>query len=574
MEQSTLENMEVNSIISSEARPLSDKMDDANEKLDLLGTFLRSNITFETYGIREVVKEKSDLDGANSISGYEEFDLTDAEQFALFGEKYKAEEHFAFAIVLCVFEYIELDDLPKIKSKLIKELPKSKNKTGEEIEIQTDPYMPISSLLKIIKGKRFQTADGISCVGLGERRSIALKNLWTQFPVLRESISRWLMDVSNTFEYRTNFDALQVANAFINLLKNDYGASIRYIFPKLYSNSNKMWLLWKIAFSLKSDANYEEKMLPIVIDWVSSILFILKDEEYTSTLFPQVPMHNKKTEWVLLTNGLSDDIVVDNYTTIRQIRRGEYKRVVEISKLSLLYEHSFDSLSKEPSLAFTIKFKAKVSVNNPIGFYNNVCNVKNHVFADNSMDSNKKVRNIDIKLFFNNDILPIVNKITRKYSVFDFNDIENEITNALNADKIVSDTMGLSYEITGVIVQPNEQAMALLREKDTMTIRQSIKEQAHDIAKSIKGKSFEEAVWDEAAQGIITEIEAVKRIEEYNNQKFQEKIDVLLKLRDEGLITDNEITVQTQNLLLNFMQPKVTALLPENTDDIDELLDE
>jgi len=221
------------------------------------------------------IKEVTNKSIINENSEIKEYDLTKVEEFAAFGEKFKAGEHFAFAVMVCVFEYIELDDLQNLKSRLMDELPKVIDEEGKEAAVYQNPYFPVSSALKAVKGKEFTTAAGEKCVGLGEARPLALKNLWEQFPLMRDCISRWLLKVSDIFEYRTNFDTYQVTMAFVNIMKLDYSAGVRHIFPRLYSNSDKAWLLGAIAFVLYNSRIYREKVLPLITEWASSDSFWL-----------------------------------------------------------------------------------------------------------------------------------------------------------------------------------------------------------------------------------------------------------------------------------------------------------
>ena len=57
-------------------------------------------------GLKEVTEKNIVSDPKNIV-----YDLAQAEDFAAFGEKYKASEHFAIAVMLSVFEYVELNDL-------------------------------------------------------------------------------------------------------------------------------------------------------------------------------------------------------------------------------------------------------------------------------------------------------------------------------------------------------------------------------------------------------------------------------------------------------------------------------
>ena len=218
------------------------------------------------FGIREMTGNAS----SGADPNVKEYDLSKAGEFAAFGENYGASEYFVYAIILSVFEYTELDDLQNLKSKLLEELPPITDVEGKTVVPRQNPYLPISGVLRIIKGKQFTTQSGEHCVGFGDNRSAALSSLWGQFPTLRENIVRWLITVSDAFEYRTNFDAFQVSSAFYNVIKLDFTAGMRHIFPRLYSKPEKYWLLGHIALALHNDESCHDKILPFIEDWVLS----------------------------------------------------------------------------------------------------------------------------------------------------------------------------------------------------------------------------------------------------------------------------------------------------------------
>ena len=76
-----------------------------------------------------MIFENAVINGGMSLNDYNIKDVTtnvrNVEEFAEFGEKVKGGEHFAVAVILCVFEYVELDDLQDLKLKLLNEFPKT-----------------------------------------------------------------------------------------------------------------------------------------------------------------------------------------------------------------------------------------------------------------------------------------------------------------------------------------------------------------------------------------------------------------------------------------------------------------
>lgn len=259
-------------------------------------------------------------------------------------------------------------------------------------------------------------------------------------------------------------------------------------------------------------------------------MFILKDEIYQNGLFPKIPEHHKKGSWFLLTEGINDDIIVTDNTTVKQIRQGKYKRLIEISKSAMVIEHEFDSSCQESSYTFSVKVKAKISVSDPVEFFGN--------------------KNIDIKAFFNNQFSLDVGRITKKYSILDYSGLDDELISVLTSNQITDVTnTGLSYQIATVITQPNEEARKILKKIDDINIRRKTSKIVSAIAGENKYKTYSDAVWEEAAKGNISNEEAIEKIEGHNKKSNDDGFDTIIKLRNEGLITEAETIKQSQSLL-------------------------
>ena len=266
--EETLQNLYETSVdIEKEKKQInSGNMNASGNKADnifiIQNAMIDGGISLGGSAVREVL--------SSSGKANKEYDLSDAEQFVEFVETVKAGEHFALAIILCVFEYVELDDLQDLKSKLLKELPKITDEEGKEIAALQNAYLSINSLLKMVKGEKVILESGEHCVRLGKNRAVALRNLWQQFPGLRCCIANWLLNVCDSFEYRTNFDAVQITTAFVNILKLDFAAGTYHFFQRLYSSADKYWLIGFIAFELYNDLEYRGKILPYIYQWAES----------------------------------------------------------------------------------------------------------------------------------------------------------------------------------------------------------------------------------------------------------------------------------------------------------------
>ena len=278
-------------------------------------------------------------------------------------------------------------------------------------------------------------------------------------------------------------------------------------------------------------------------------------EEYKSGMFPKIPNYRKRDSWFLLTEGTTNDIIVDDHTTVKDIRRGQYKRIVEISRNTLVFTHTFNSNCSEISYTFKVTIKANVYVNDPIKFCANV-------------------RNISVQDFLNNQFSLYVKSVTRKYSILNYNGIDDELTRVLTASVASDDTTGLSYQVTTVMTEPNDEAMRTLKDRDDMSIKHKMTVAAGEIAMINKDKTYSDAIWEEAAKGNISDVEAIQRIEEYARKNDSNKINMLLKLRNEGFISDVDISKQAQAFLPFSESSNSNQLEQHDTSNIDELFDD
>lgn len=238
------------------------KGNQAENLFTIQNAIINGGVSMGNYTVRETLLNNGKFD--------KDYDLSDAEQFAEFGEAVKASEYFAIAVILCVFEYVEIDDLQDLKTKLLEELPKVTDKDGNEIAVYQNAYLSLNSLLRTVKGEMVILDSGEHCARLGVNRQMALKNLWQQFPEMRQYIARWLLNMCESFEYRTNFNSIQITAAFVNIIKLDFNAGIHHFFPRFYSNNHTYWLLGFIALELYSNSIYSDKILPHIIKWAES----------------------------------------------------------------------------------------------------------------------------------------------------------------------------------------------------------------------------------------------------------------------------------------------------------------
>lgn len=246
---------------------------------------------------------------------------------------------------------------------------------------------------------------------------------------------------------------------------------------------------------------------------------ILNESEFECNFFIQVPNYQKQGVAYILTEGINDDIVVDDKTSSKQIRRGKYKRLVEISTNPYLKEIRFQSASKERSYTFDIYVKAVIQVKNPIVFYNN--------------------KNLDVDAYFTNMFTLDVRKITRKYSILEYDGMDDELTNKLSSYNTVDESTGFEYIISVVDAEPGIEAIEYVKRNDKQNLDAELKKKARGLAKDVE-TDYENAVRMEVIEGKISETEAILEINRFRNADYEERLNKIVDLREHRLISEGD----------------------------------
>lgn len=246
---------------------------------------------------------------------------------------------------------------------------------------------------------------------------------------------------------------------------------------------------------------------------------ILTDEPYKAGFFPQIPNYRKEGSAFILTGGVNDDLLVTDRTTTRELRQGRYTRFVEISTRPYMKEVHFTSPSKEAAYSFSVYIKAVIQVNKPITFYVN--------------------RNLDVDAYFENLFSMDVRKITRKYSILDYEGMDEELTEKLSSYNNFDDSTGFSYRVSIVVAEPGENAQEYVKKYSTQQLDMKLKKNARELTASLSS-SLPEALQIAVVEGRMTEEEAFQKIEEHEDKRFQTEIGRIQALRKNDILTDEE----------------------------------
>lgn len=246
---------------------------------------------------------------------------------------------------------------------------------------------------------------------------------------------------------------------------------------------------------------------------------IIKEEAYQRNYFRPLPKFDKRGSAFLFTGGSSNDIIVNENTTTKEVRKGRYTKLVEISTLPYLKEIRFHSPSKESAYSFDVYVKAVIQVVDPILFYQN--------------------KNIDVDAYFDNLFSLDVRKVTKGYSILDYDGMDDTLTQKLSSYNTIDETTGFNYRISVVDATPGEKARQYVDQYSKQLLDAGLKNNARKLS-STYSTIYEDAVMTEVAEGKLTESDAILKIEEYKTMNFENQVKRLEELREKDLITNKE----------------------------------
>jgi len=197
------------------------------------------------------------------------FALHDPAQCAAFGEQYKDSVHFAYVVVMSVFDCVLIRQIDGFVKRLMECLPTVTDQEGHARADRDAPFLAMNNILGVIGGCEFSTQYGMA-VGFSENTASVLHNIWFHFPALRDSITSWLLDVNDLGDRKTTFETWQIANAFVNLIRLDYEDAENRFFNHLQASPNNIYLLSTIALELYQDMEYQQPIEELLLQWMLS----------------------------------------------------------------------------------------------------------------------------------------------------------------------------------------------------------------------------------------------------------------------------------------------------------------
>lgn len=280
---------------------------------------------------------------------------------------------------------------------------------------------------------------------------------------------------------------------------------------------------------------------------------ILRDEPYQAGFFPKIPNFRKEGSAFILGGGINGDLLVTERTTAKELRQGRYTRLVEISTRPYLQEIHFLSPSKETAYSFSVYVKAVIQVQKPLTFYVN--------------------RNLDIGAYFENLFSMDVRKITRKYSILDYDDMDEELTKKLSTYDNFDESTGFSYRISIVLAEPDDAAQKYVKKNSTQQLDMKLRKNARELTDSL-ATDLSEAWKTAVVEGKMTEEEMLQKIEEHEDKLFDIGLKRALTLRDNDILTNSETKNLAKHQLIGVgsikaLEEQASGVVQEKQEDDD-----
>ena len=231
---------------------------------------------------------------------------------------------------------------------------------------------------------------------------------------------------------------------------------------------------------------------------------ILREEPYSNGLFPSIP-YIKKGVATVLKNGKTPPVLVDTRLSMRQIRKGRFNSLIEISTILHNIDLCFTALSKNDPYRFDIIVKVSVRVIDPITFLNSQIT--------------------DISEALIQRFSPVIRRISKQGDILEYGSLEGLIIQKLSEPDNLNDQLGITYTVIDTEVQPDAQAMEYVRQITDHDLNTRIERHKADLmAEAISLK-------EKMKSGLVGQ--------QIDNMK--EMINFLEELRDKGILSDAEL---------------------------------
>ena len=263
---------------------------------------------------------------------------------------------------------------------------------------------------------------------------------------------------------------------------------------------------------------------------------IASEAAYNGGLFPKIPERMSGQDTLLVNaNGIA--FKVDNFTTTKDIRKGNYNKVVRVSILPFTLKLTLKAMSKNKPYEFDVEIDVECKIKDSLAYF-----------------TNKAAH--DVTSSISTALLRIITPIAKMHELTD-NEIDHELMSELKQHgDCMLEALGVSYKVLSVDAEPDAKAVKFVKEMTDSTLNVRVKQHIDDEAIKLTSRSMESAIMEKVASGKMDMQTALEQLSAANRKEGHSKLDDMQRiiefmrdLQEKNLITDDEAGQRISGLL-------------------------
>jgi len=299
---------------------------------------------------------------------------------------------------------------------------------------------------------------------------------------------------------------------------------------------------------------------------------IANEATYSGGLFPKIPDRINGQD-TLLINAQGIARKVDDYTTTKDIRKGNYNKVVRISTAPFSMDVKLKATSKNKPYEFDVKIGVEARVKDSVAYYTNKATY-------------------DISSSINTALSRMVTPIAKAYELTDDN-LDTALIEKLSSQEISLESLGITYTVISVDAEPDAKAEKYVKQMTDSTLTTRVQEHIAGEAEKLSSRNMESAIMRKVSSGeldmqsALEQLSASNRNEGYNKlEDIERLISFVRGLQEKNLITDEEAGQRINEFLRGLPsgltngnaptaeKPMQLAGVTASSNDTDDTLDE
>jgi len=266
------------------------------------------------------------------------------------------------------------------------------------------------------------------------------------------------------------------------------------------------------------------------------IRLITNEAEYRGGFFPKIPPRVPGQDTLLINADGIPQLVTD-YTTVRDIRRGNFNNVVRVSTSQFSVDIFLNEVSENAPFKFDIKIGVECKVYNSVAYY---MSHKAYILEDS----------------ISRALSRIVSPEARRFQLTD-NSVSYEIMKTLQSKGIITiEALGVQFFVDALDVNPDAEAEGFVKDMSVTTLKSRAQQHSIKEGAQFATMSMEGAIMQQVAESKITMEDAIIKLrqsnrgEGYNNLEDMERVIAFVrKLQTDNIIADSEAEQRISELL-------------------------